>query len=964
MADKQENILIVGGGIAGTAAALHVAEAGHRAIIVDKAPVIGGALPLLDKTFPTDSCGVCFLSPDPPAICPFLECERHANVTIKPGATIEALEGEPGRFTVTLTLAPRLVDLERCTACGLCGEVCPEAGPSDYLGAAWLGETHKAIYQPFPQAIPPTYVIDEALCTRCGACVTACPYGAIDLDKEGSTETINAASVILTPGFGPTDASVRGAYGYGEYPNVVTTLEYERMLSTSSPSKGRPVRPSDGEPAQKIAFIHCVGSRDLSCDLPYCSAGCCMIAAKQASLTTRRKKDSDVTLFTMDVRAFGRGYRRYIERVEGHDSITYRRSLVSGIKEDPMTHALTLQYAENGHPAADTFDLVVLAVGMSPPEELQAMAERIGVNLNEYGFAHTDGDAPVVTSRPGVYVAGVFREPKDVPATAVEATAAAAAALQGLPVLAPPEAAAAGAPPAEDEIPFVGVFLAGDNPDLANALDLAALADACAALPDVAHVGMQNDPQAVRAAVDEHGLNRIVLAGPSARRNGHRREHLDGLPTLEVAIGAADAFVHHAWPGPATDKALALIGMAVEQLRWVQPRYAERAEPLQRALVLGDDAAAMHAALALAGRGIETHLAAPDGALAGPGALVGAIENEALITLHANSQATAHNGRPGRLHTWLQTPDGEIEIEHGALIVATGAVEHPGDGTAMTQSQLTERLAGGASKAGGEKPPASVVMVQCAGDPAFCSKTCCEEALRNALIIKELSPETDVTVVYRDIITPGFREKLYQAARSAGVHFLRHPAGERPTMDGNAVTVFDDVLGETLTLNADWVALSTGVMPREELPSLAATLGLSLTEDGFIAPLNAQSGTLDTNRPGVYLAGLAGGPAFPEELIEQGQAAGLRAALFLRRPLHAPETVATVNERICSGCGLCVSVCPYDARTLDAEAGIAMVDPLLCEGCGTCVAVCPNGASGQVLLEARGLLNALDEALA
>lgn len=958
MVDKQENILIVGGGIAGTAAALHVAEAGHRAIIVDKAPVIGGSLPLLDKTFPTDSCGVCFLSPDPPAICPFLECERHQNVTLKPGTTLETLVGEPGKFTATLNVAPRFVDPERCTACGICTGVCPEEGPSDYLGAAWLGETHKAIYQPFSQAIPPTYVIDFALCTRCGTCVPACPYEAIDLEQTPATEVLDVASIILTPGFGPTDASVRGAYGYGKYPNVVTTFEYERMLSTSSPSKGKPIRPSNGEPARKIAFIHCVGSRDLSCDLPYCSAGCCMIAAKQASLTTRRQKDSDVTLFTMDVRAAGRGYRRYVERVEALDNVAYRRSLVSGIKEDPTTHSLTLQYAEDGHPAVDTFDLVVLAVGMSPPEELQAMAERIGVDLNEYGFAHTEDEKPVTTSRAGVYVAGVFREPKDVPATAVEATAAAAAALGNLPMIVTEMTVEAGALPIEDEVPFVGVFLAGENNDLASALDLAALAEACTTLPDVVHVGMQIDPQAVRAAVDEHGINRIVLAGPSARRNGHRREHLNGLPIIEVAIGATDAFVHQAWPDSATDKALGIIGMAVEQLRWVQPTLAERAEPVQRALVLGGDTAAMNAALSLAARGVETHLASPDEAFFGPEALVESIQSEAQITRYFNSKVMAHNGRPGRLHTQLQTTDGDAEIEHGALIVATGAIEHPGDGASMTQSQLTARLASG------EAPPASVVMVQCAGDPAFCSKTCCEDALRNALIINEISPETEITVIYRNIITPGFRERLYQATRGAGIRFLRHLAETGPQVDGSTVTVFDDVLGEEIALRPDWIVLSTGVTPREDLPTLADMLQLSLNADGFIAPLNAQSGTLDTNRPGVYLAGLAGGPAFPEELIEQGQAAALRATLFLKRELRAPETVAAVNERICSGCGLCVHVCPYNARTLDPGDGIATVDPLLCEGCGSCVAVCPNGASNQVLMETRGLLNALDEALA
>jgi heterodisulfide reductase subunit A len=326
MAEEARTILVVGGGIAGTTAALHIADAGHRALLIDEAPVLGGSLILLDKTFPTDSCGVCFLAPNPPAICPFLECADNSLIEIRTLTRLARLEGKPGAFQATLSSGPRYVDPERCTACGKCAEACSVTVDAGMLGAAWLNETHKAIYLPCPQAVPPSYVVDPAACTHCTECQPACPNDAIHLDQHPETTVVDVDAVILAPGFGPNAAHVRGAYGYGEYQNVITGLEFERMLSTSSPTHGQPVRPSDGRHAQRIAIIHCVGSRDLSCGVPYCSSACCMIAAKHASLSKQRSPNAAVTVYTMDVRAAGRGYEHYLADLRLRHGVTYRRS--------------------------------------------------------------------------------------------------------------------------------------------------------------------------------------------------------------------------------------------------------------------------------------------------------------------------------------------------------------------------------------------------------------------------------------------------------------------------------------------------------------------------------------------------------------------------------------------------------------------------------------------------------------
>jgi heterodisulfide reductase subunit A len=982
MTREAQTILVVGGGIAGTAAALHITGAGHRVLLIDEAPTLGGALILLDKTFPTDSCGVCFMAPDPPAICPFLECERDPAVEIRPLTRLSALEGEPGTFRATLDTAPRHVDASRCTACGLCVDVCPETAGTGWLSSSWLGECHKAIYQPFPQAVPPTFVIDPVACTRCGRCVEVCPHDAIDLSAQPASEVVEVAAVILTPGFGPNNARVRGAYGYGEYPNVITSLEYERMLSTSSPSRGLPVRPSDGQPAQRIAIVHCVGSRDRLLGVPYCSSGCCMIAAKHASLTKRRAPAAEVAVFTMDVRAAGRTYERYLAGVKSQKGVTYRRSLVSGVKLDPTTQRLLLQYAENGRSLTEPFDLVVLEVGMIVPAGVREMAERIGIQLNEYGFAATVPHVPTATSRPGVFVAGAFREPKDVPATAAEATAAAAQALTligGPRTIEPaPEGQKVVTRSLYDQ-PRVGVFFDTSDQEMMQSLDITSLAEQAGYLADVVHVGLSVEEESLHAAVAEHHLSQVIIGGRSARRNGHYPAYIAGVPVTTVALGAADAFAHLIWPALANQKALELLGMAVEQARWAVPLPVHVQKPEPRALVLGGGVAGLMAASTLSGLGFPTHLVERHDRLGGKwegglpdwlSDLVARVETDPLITVHLHSSITAFQRRPGHLITTLNTPEGECSIVHGALVVATGAAHHEpagfgvNDSGIVLQPNLSRCISRWKTEGG---VPSSIVMIQCAGtrdaDHPYCSKTCCADALRNAVTVKQIAPQTHVAIVFRDIVTPGFSEELYSEARRHGVLFLRYTPDKPPRVEGQKVVVHDDVLDEDITLDANLLVLSSGIVPHPDTPELARMLNVPLDEDGFFRPVNVKSQLMDLPYPGLYLAGLAGGPATLEESIEQGAGAGLRAALFLRRGLQSPTMLATVDERICSGCGLCVEVCPVDARTLDIERGVAQVDPLLCVGCGTCAATCPNGAAGQALYEARGILNMLDAAL-
>ena len=521
-------VLVAGAGIAGMSAAMHLAHLGIPVALLDTAPTIGGSMHLLDHTFPTNSCGLCLMLPQQPAFCPTFECDRQPNLTLLPYAELVDLSDT---LDATIRHKPRFVDPDACTGCGDCASVCPVSRPHDLEGNL---SPVKAIFRPPGlRAVPDSWLIDMDACTRCGACVQACPTGAIDLDMQPRLESRQVAAVLLAPGFAPFDARLKGEFGYQVYDNVLSALQFERLVSLAGSSVARLARPSDGQPPRRIAFVHCVGSRDIRPLGPqqpstgHCSSACCMFTAKQVALAKKIDPDLDVTVFHMDLRAFGKDFDAYLDNVRALPGVTYRRAMPSSVHQLQQSHNLAITYP--GPDAAlheDQFDLLVLANGFAPPLGMQDLARTLGLDLNEFGFARTDPYQPTRTARPGLFVAGAFREPKDIPDTVAEAAAAAAevaAFLQGS-VQAPLEEPLRQHPPRDvsDEEPAIGVFVCDCHGELAP-LAPAQLATWAKDLPGVIWSqgvadGCSLEGQtAILAAIEQERLNRVVLAGCSHR---------------------------------------------------------------------------------------------------------------------------------------------------------------------------------------------------------------------------------------------------------------------------------------------------------------------------------------------------------------------------------------------------------------------------------------------------------------
>jgi heterodisulfide reductase subunit A len=1010
-------VLVVGAGIAGMEAALLLAEVGHKVYLLDSAPGIGGSMHLLDVTFPTDSCGICIMLPKQPAYCPPMECSLHRNVEILSYAELESLNGEPGAFIATIRHKPRYVDVEKCNNCGLCVEVCPEKRPHPYEGDL---APQKAIYRPPTRAMPNTYVIDMEYCTRCGQCVEVCPTEAINLGMQEGRSEIEVGAVLLSPGFAPFDARIKGEFGYGFYDNVLSSIEFERMVSLAGSTQARLERPSDGKPPHRLAFIHCVGSRDNNCGAGYCSSVCCMYTAKQVSVAKKLDPELEVIVFYMDIRAFGKDSERYFDEVQSLPGVTYRRSMVSSIHQYQQSRNLGLNYVgEDGTLQEEDFDMVVLSVGFAPPEGFQKLGQALGIEQNEYGFAVTGDFTPTLTSRPGIFVGGAFREPKDVPETVAEA-AAAAGEVARLLANGHPSSSILHSPSSilrdvSDEEPRVGVFVCHCNGGLDGLIDTAQVAAHAQGLWGVALTQVVEDacaPEglaAIERAITDGQLNRVVVAGCSSRlytaefEGLMARTGLDSRLMERANLREQCAYVHDN-PDAATAKAQGLVAMAVAklaQMTGLEALGAHAAQPVQqRVLVIGGGLAGMTAALNLAGQGITVDLVERESELGGqlrhirylfdpeadPQAflesMIAQVEDNDLISVHRQAEVKKLEGSKGNYRSVVRLADGEeVELEHGAVIVATGGQEakpqeylYGEDPRVITQRELEKRLASGQWRI--SNPPrakalANVVMIQCVGsrepERPYCSRICCTQAIKNALKIKEQSPETDVYILYREVRTYGFRERYYQQARDHGVAFIRYELPDKPQVSANGdhlqVRVTDPILKGELTLDADLVVLSVGIAPNDSR-ALAEVLEVPLNEDGFFQEDHPKMRPLDFTRAGIFLSGLAHSPRFLDETIAQASGAAMRAAALLA-PVEftdKPEVV-TVNERLCSFCGLCVSICPYGARVMDYESRVARVINVLCQGCGNCAMVCPNKATQQKAFEPRQMMAMVDAAI-
>ena len=976
---NHKRVLVVGGGIAGVQAALDLADMRVEVLLAERGPSIGGRMAQLDKTFPTNDCAMCILSPK------LVEAGAHPYIRILTNTDVLAIEGEPPAFSVTLHTRPRYVDVEKCTGCGACTDKCPVRVPDPFN--VGLGMT-KCISVPFPQAVPAVAMIDDTKClylTRgtCQICSKVCEADAIDYDQAPTTEQTEVGSVILATGASEFDALRKDEYGYKTFPNVVTSIELERILSASGPSRGHVLRPSDGAEPRRIAFLQCVGSRDSQVGHEYCSSICCMQAAKDAIILGEHLDEVETSVFFMDVRAFGKGFDRFIDRAERDSGCRFIRARVSSVETDPATDDIVLQYTPDGSVVVtEAFDLLVLSLGLVTNPDQRRAIERLGLALNESGFVPVSTFDPVRTQRPGIFVCGALSGPKDIPEAVIEASAAAAEAA-GIVAGLPPAEFAVEIPDERDirgEPPRIGVFVCHCGINIGATVDVPRVVARAMEHPDVEHAQeflftcSQDAQVAISDAIRSQNLNRVVVAACTPRTHEplfQRTLQATGLnPYLFEFVNIREqcSWVHQKDPERATEKAIGLLEMALEKAVRLEPLGKMTLGVHNTALVIGGGAAGMSAALELAAHGFPVHLIEKEPELGGnlrhvhftlDGArteselarMVERVEAAERITVHTGTTVAGISGYVGSFVT--QLANGAEPIEHGVVLIATGAEAvtpssylHGEDDRVITLRSFEARLAADdpALRRAGQ-----VVMIQCveSRDDArpYCSRVCCASAVKNALKLREINPHAAIHVLYRDVRTYGLKELAYRDARSRGILFSRYDPNDRPTVsrDGERllVDVTDRILGRAVRFEPDLVVLSSGVAPNPGNKALSQMLKVPLDEDGFFLEAHVKLRPVDFATDGIFVCGMAHYPKDVSETIAQAKAAAGRAATVLSKDTFETEgKVAAVRADRCSGCGRCVEVCAYRAIDLDPETGRAVVNEALCKGCGVCAASC------------------------
>ncbi len=828
------------------------------------------------------------------------------------------------------------------------------------------------------------------VCSECYQCVEACLAEAVDHEQKPETKEINIGSVILSSGAKPYDPEpLENLYLYKKNPNVMTSLEFERILSASGPTMGHLVRPSDHKEPEKIAWLQCVGSRDTNkCGNTYCSSVCCMYAIKDAMIAKEHSGGNlDCSIFYMDIRSFGKDYELYYNRARDREQIRFVKSRIHSITEDPETRDLILKYAdETGAMQEETFNMVVLSVGLEVPDSSLEMAKRLGIEINKHKFVETDPFTPVASSRKGVYTCGIFQGPKDIPASVTEASAAAS--LAGAEIA---EARGTDIKTIElpDEIdiegqePRIGVFVCNCGINIAGVVDVPAVQDYAEKLPGVVFTAnnlftcSQDTQEIIKEKIKEEKLNRVVVASCSPKT--HAPMFMETLEAcglnrylFEMAnIRNQDSWVHANNPELATEKAKDLVRMAVARSVTLKPLRGKVIPVNKRALVLGGGIAGMNAALDLAKQGFESTLIEKEGQLGGMARklyhtieggdikaylekLNARVASEEKIEVLTNAAVVDFEGFQGNFATRVDINGGEDtrEINHGVIIVATGAREYTPkeflygeDKRVVTQVELGDRLA-----QQGAADLETVVMIQCVGsrneERPNCSKICCQSAVKNALDIKKQNPDAQVFILYRDIRTYGLLEDYYTEARKQGVIFIRFDRDNPPTVgasdDGVLVTVKDHVLQRNIEIGADLLTLSAGVYP-SDTEDVSNVMKLNRNSEGYFIEAHVKLRPVDMGTDGVFLCGTAHGPKLVSETIAQANAAASRAVTFLSKDeIKLSAIKAHVDTDHCVKCLTCLRSCPFEVPVFNVATGEVEIDPALCQGCGVCACVCPR----------------------
>jgi heterodisulfide reductase subunit A2 len=912
---------------------------------------------------------------------------------------VTAIDGVAGNFTVTVKESPRYVDMDKCIACGACTDKCPKKVDSEY--DAGTGK-RKAIYVKYAQAVPLKYQIDPDACIwlkkpgACGFCAKVCDAGAINFEDTEKIHQLNVGAVVLASGFETFDPTAAGVWGYGVLPNVITAMQLERYLSASGPTEGHLIRPSDGKAARKIAFMQCVGSRDENlCNNGYCSSVCCMYAIKEAVIAKDHVPGLQTTVFYMDMRTHGKDFDQYLERAKDESGVRFVRCRVNGVEAEGAGGDLRLSYVnEQGRQIEEFYDMVVLSVGLETPKHVLELAHTADIKLTADNFAATPDFQPVQTSRQGIFTCGALAGPKDIPQSVVEGSAAAAAVAD---LLAPQRftlTTEASFPEEKDvsaEEPRIGVFVCHCGSNIAGVVDVKAVEEYAATLPDVAYVERnlfscsQDTQDMIAKRIQEHKLNRIVVAACTPRTHEPLfRETLKAAGLNEYLVEMANIRNHNSWvhggsPAAATAKAKDLVRMAAAKVT-----YGDSLKPIsvpitQKGLVIGGGVAGMTAALNLAEQGFDVHLVEKSDVLGGNALnlkhtwsgehipsqvakLVDRVVWNDRITIHKNATITAVEGFVGNFRSTISVGDGSSKvIEHGAGVVAIGGNayipnEYNYDSiTKVVTSVQFDKLF--ELKEKHVKESKRFVFIQCVGsreaDNMYCSKVCCTHSVQSAIALKQEDPERRVYILYRDMRTYGQREALYRQARKLGVIFINYELHGKPKVTERGaeidVEVWDHVLHRPLKITADMVILATAVRPSEDAPGLGKLYKVAVDGQGFFQEAHAKLRPVDFSTDGMFVAGLAHYPKPVEESVAQALASAARAATLLSKSHISLDAVkAAVDEHYCDGCALCVDVCPYHAITLVEKAAdqgggrTIVINKAQCKGCGLCQGTCPK----------------------
>ncbi|MBF0234648.1 MAG: FAD-dependent oxidoreductase, partial [Desulfamplus sp.] len=846
--------------------------------------------------------------------------------------------------------------------------------------------------------LPEDAIVQEAarclacgICSECYQCVEACLAGAIDHCQQVVHKDLAVGSVVMASGSQPFDPSKLGdIYLYKRSPNVMTSLEFERILSAGGPTMGHLVRPSDQKEPEKIAWLQCIGSRDNNkCGNGYCSSVCCMYAIKDAMIAKEHShKDLDCVIFNMDIRTFGKDYEKYYMRARDEQKVRFVKSRIHSIDEDRETGNLLLNYVdEAGNIHKESFDMVVLSVGLVISEQNRALATTIGVELDKYGFAKTSIFNPLATTRPGVFVSGVFQGPKDIASSVTEASGAACAA--GIQLIQARNSCTKTVEVVEErdvseEEPRIGVFVCKCGINIAGIVDVDAVSAYASTLPGVVYTGenlftcSQDAQDNMKAIINEHQLNRVVVA--SCTPKTHEGIFMDTLEKsglnkylFEMAnIRNQNSWMHYHEPEKATSKAKDLVRMAVARSATLKPLHEKKITVTVRALVIGGGIAGMTAAKGLADQGFDVVLVEKEATLGGlanqlyntiEGAnirqyvkkLAAEVEAHEKIQVLKQSLIVDFTGYKGNFTTEVLVGPGmyERKIEHGVLIIATGATEYVPDEYLYKQSDkvVTQLELGHRLEEQGADDLNQVVMIQCVGSRneknPNCSRICCQGAVKNALHIKDLNPDADVFILYRDMRMYSMLEEYYTQARNKGVLFFRFDSENPPVVEKNSdgsdtltVTFTDHVLGRKVAVDADLVTLSAGVQAADT-EELSTILKTGRNREGFFIEAHVKLKPVEAATEGVFICGTAHSPKLITETIVQAMAAASRATTFLSQDyLTLSAVTAEVNPENCASCLICVRSCPYNVPRINEE-GVSQIDPALCHGCGVCASECP-----------------------